>query len=219
LILPISSISDGGFSADEVVTPHQTTLLKLLDAYLQPSNLSGADVLANRLTGLCKLLTTKFFSLTNYAQESIRRALDSNKSRSQSNSLVTPCDNRPGVETHASASGRLSEHGHLNELDLLLPKVCEALVLVTQGLVSLALFSEEMLNSKSPTVRTDDLPSYPMETRFKDKMNCAVSEQGVGLVEALIGSCVFTALTYYQILVAEWMGMARNSPFIGFISS
>ncbi|KAI0825852.1 spinocerebellar ataxia type 10 protein domain-containing protein [Irpex lacteus] len=134
---------------DEAVTPHQTTLLKLLDAYLQPSNLGHAS--------LCTLMTTTFFALAEYAQQSIQRALGSYKSTPDSANTSLP----PAADTESSSP--------LNQIDLLLPKVCEALVLVTQCLVSLALFSEEECNSKGPVPSQERTPSSPKTLRLLDQ--------------------------------------------------
>ncbi|KAI0084463.1 spinocerebellar ataxia type 10 protein domain-containing protein [Irpex rosettiformis] len=131
--------------AEEVVTPHHTTLLKLLDAYLQPSNRGHINASRQCLWRLCEMTTTVFFSLGDYTQQSIQRALGSYKTQ------------------------------QLEELDLLLPKVCEALVLVTQCLISLTLFSEEefvFCYLCSPTYRapsTEHVSFLPETLRLLDR--------------------------------------------------
>ncbi|KIP08818.1 hypothetical protein PHLGIDRAFT_68694, partial [Phlebiopsis gigantea 11061_1 CR5-6] len=113
---------------DEVVTPHQTTFLKLLDAYLQPSQERPLAIDSGEMRDLSGFLSREFLTLSTYCQHAIRRA---------------PAEEEP----------RPGDPAALQELDLLLPKVCEALVLVTQCLTSLCLISEESANA-SPTQRT-----------------------------------------------------------------
>ncbi|KAH7929116.1 hypothetical protein BV22DRAFT_1003495 [Leucogyrophana mollusca] len=122
---------DGGFTADlyahlsvpgEVITPHQTTLLKLLDSHLQSSHSNSIH------RQLCPMTSGCFFELSTYAQSAIKQAIASE----------IP-DNADGRDAHLVPK----------ELDLLLPKVCEALVLVTQCIVTITL--------SSASVRVDDL--------------------------------------------------------------
>ncbi|KZS99695.1 uncharacterized protein LAESUDRAFT_732963 [Laetiporus sulphureus 93-53] len=118
--------------ADEIVTPHQTTLLKLLDSHLQrprsKTPLNATDRLVRN--DLLRMLTDKFFALSAYVQQTIRKAMG------------------PKVDTvgakDAGSGGEAAALKPPQELDLLLPKVCEALVLVTQCLISLALHAEEL---------------------------------------------------------------------------
>lgn len=166
-----------------MVTPHQTTLFKLLDAYLQPSNTSHIDATDDRLFALCETLSGAFFSLTAYTQQAVRRALDSDKSRSSSEILGSPS----GPDTARRDTDNTRDNGPLRELDLLLPKVCESLVLVTQCLISLALFSEERRDRKDVAPVGDRRPSSPGTADFKGYLNGASSSAGLGSIEALIG--------------------------------
>ncbi|KAI4517743.1 hypothetical protein K525DRAFT_273327 [Schizophyllum commune Loenen D] len=93
----------------EVVTPHQTTLLKLTDSYLQSPSQEGRNATHE---GLMPVLSEVFFTLSQSARASISRS----------------------VAGDASAPPA--------ELDVMLPKVCEALVLLTQCIVSVALAAE-----------------------------------------------------------------------------
>jgi hypothetical protein len=75
---------------------------------------------------------------------------------------------------------------HLNppaELDLLLPKVCETLVLITQCIVTIVLTEEER----------DELSCESLKVAFSQ----AVSEKGQGFIESLVGTCM------------EWSGLWR----------
>ncbi len=129
-------------------------------------------------------MTTTFFTLAEYAQQSIQRALGSYKSRSTPPHTGTPESANTSLPPAADTESSLP----LNQIDLLLPKVCEALVLVTQCLVSLALFSEEECNSKGPVPSQERTPSSP-SINFKDYVNSAVSTSGTGSVESIVGSC------------------------------
>ncbi|KAF8557778.1 hypothetical protein OG21DRAFT_1536824 [Imleria badia] len=120
-----SHLFDGGFApqmyanlkiTDEIIAPHQTTLLKLLDSYLHSSYSPTA------LVGMCPMLTACFFELCTFSAQAVRKSIGTGSI----DNMATPSD--------------LSGHG---AFDLLLPKACEALVLVTQCLVSAMLEFEE----------------------------------------------------------------------------
>lgn len=96
----------------EAVTPHQTTLLKLTDSYLQSADSPERDAVHE---GLMPMLSQVFFSLSASARASVSRSIGSG-----------------GGDASAPPA----------ELDVMLPKVCEALVLLTQCIVSVALAAE-----------------------------------------------------------------------------
>ncbi|PIL25080.1 hypothetical protein GSI_12969 [Ganoderma sinense ZZ0214-1] len=112
---------------DEPITPPQTTLLKLVDSFLHHSK-SSHELSSRRSEkgGYCLLdmLAREFLALSTYMQTSIRRGLGS-----------------PGSDPDTSPS--------LQELDLLLPKVCEGLVLVAQCLTTITLRGQET-NTMNP---------------------------------------------------------------------
>ncbi|EGN96577.1 hypothetical protein SERLA73DRAFT_124416 [Serpula lacrymans var. lacrymans S7.3] len=146
---------DQGFAPDlydrlsvsgEIIAPHQTTLLKLLDSHLQSSHSPSIHA------QLCPMLSTRFFGLSTYARQSIKRALGS--------SLSDVSESRT--------------EGPPQELDLLLPKVCEALVLVTQCIVTITLSSE--------AVRMDRMSEDDLQGAF----NNARSPIGENLSESLV---------------------------------
>ncbi|KAJ3893332.1 spinocerebellar ataxia type 10 protein domain-containing protein [Lentinula edodes] len=110
---------------DEIVTPHQTTLLKLLDSYLQSTPVSSPGTQSRIMkthVKLCPMLSNLFFSLSTYAQTAMRRSLLS------SDSNVVP-DHSIDVDVQGPPA----------ELDVLLPKVCEALVLTAQCIITITL--------------------------------------------------------------------------------
>ncbi|KDQ19189.1 hypothetical protein BOTBODRAFT_102916, partial [Botryobasidium botryosum FD-172 SS1] len=99
---------------DEVVAPHQTTFLKILDSYLQQSpELSLQNYL---------FLPEYFLRLVLYARESLRQSLPPSSSAAESSPLLMNPDAR-------------------------LPKVSEALVLVSQCLIYLTL-SEHLTETR-----------------------------------------------------------------------
>ena len=105
------------------------------------------------------MLIDAFFGLAEYAQNAIRRALGL----------------RSGDEPQGDDNMDVDDDAHpLQELDLLLPKVSEALVLVSQCLTTLALSEAEQ--------------STPSATSVKATLAAARSPGGEGLVESLIGA-------------------------------
>lgn len=143
------------------------------------------------------MVTTAFFTLTSYTQSAIQRAIGSDKSRNSQGEATAQQDqgkaSHGGVHTGRSTHNRLDDKP-LEELDLLLPKVCEALVLVTQCLISLALLSEERLNSSANSVQESNGSTGSADTHLKDYINGAQA-QGKRSVETLIGT------SYVEILV------------------
>ncbi|KAI6044247.1 spinocerebellar ataxia type 10 protein domain-containing protein [Pisolithus marmoratus] len=117
-----SLLFGGGFAPDlfgnlkvdgEVIVPHQTILLKLLDSYLQSS---PSETL---FSGMAPMLIACFFELSTYSSGAIRNVVDSDQ---------------PDV-VHR-------DNGIHMAPDPILPKACEALVLVTQCITSIMLASE-----------------------------------------------------------------------------
>ena len=173
------------------MSPHQTTLLKLLDSYLQPAQVRELAPDGSELRTLCDFLTREFFVLSTYTRRAISRALGfDDASVTQPHGDQRGGESRdPPSETSDGASASQAAEGSLHELDLLLPKVCEALVLVTQCLTSLALISEESYAGSQAT----SLPRPPEVRRATgrlaaDVINTAMSPAGEGFVECLIGA-------------------------------
>ncbi|KAJ6496780.1 spinocerebellar ataxia type 10 protein domain-containing protein [Mycena vulgaris] len=139
--------------ADEIITPHQTTLLKLVDSYLQsartspiPTTPQGTPIYAK----LQPMLAKTFFSLSTYAQTS------------------TQAHTAP----QTSADGASAVFEPPSSLDVMLPKVSEALVLVTQCIVTITLESSETGAHSGPGQNSKE---FFNETRSTDQ----------GIVESL----------------------------------
>ncbi|KAF9531749.1 spinocerebellar ataxia type 10 protein domain-containing protein [Crepidotus variabilis] len=198
----------------ETITPHQTTLLKLIDSYLQstqlnpplaaptPSHKQLEMLMWSAHINLGPFLAKRFFELSEYAQESMMRALgmtrgnrptvskeqrgkdesndgrryslsssglysplnsptrsgmfdpDFEEEQGPSNLKSTPVQDsrRPSVSsTGSSSSGRARSNSNtgLQQLDTALPTVCEALVLITQCIVTISLEAEEEATRRS----------------------------------------------------------------------
>lgn len=155
---------------EEIITPHQTTLLKLVDSYLQSARMSpttpqGTPIYAK----LRPMLAKSFFSLSTYAQSSIRDSLEipsgtaSKQQSVPSAPQVSPDVNRATFEPPSS-------------LDVMLPKVSEALVLVTQCIVTITLESSDA---------EDNSQDFFNEARFADQ------GKDQGIVENLTGKSFF----------------------------
>lgn len=70
--------------------------------------------------------------------------------------------------------------GSLRNLDVMLPKTCEALVLVTQCMVTIAIEAEE--NAVHVGLEDDNSPTTNMKNYFIEART-----SGAGVVESLIG--------------------------------
>ncbi|KIM82958.1 hypothetical protein PILCRDRAFT_69997 [Piloderma croceum F 1598] len=149
--------------ADEIIAPHQTTLLKLLDSYLQLSKESNIH------RQLCPMLSETFFRMMEYAQHAIRRALGPNASDG-------PSSGSSGIVNIEVTSEGIAPP---QDLDLFLPKVCEALVLTTQCIATITL--EEEQNHQGASRRVDN-NVYELRTAFNE----ARSGGGYGLIESLL---------------------------------
>lgn len=209
-------------SEDEVVTAHQTTLLKLVDSYLHASQQAHEVALSGRHTAdrgrsLFDVLTESFFALSKYAQDAIQRALGSGRTSPPREARSNP---PPSTEV-AEEEQPDAAPPPLQNLDLLLPKVCEALVLVTQCLTTVALRAEEAAPAATRPGDTQSMHLSP-----KDLLVAATAERsGPRLVESLIGApfscvcsrCLLTPHTYTSghvavSLAAFGFGTHRNTP-------
>ncbi|KAJ7035643.1 spinocerebellar ataxia type 10 protein domain-containing protein [Mycena alexandri] len=153
--------------ADEIITPHQTTLLKLVDSYLQAARMSAIPTTPHGTPLYGKLrpmLAKTFFSLSSYAQSSICNSLGI------SNSNTAPKQHLGAQQAPDGASAAFEPP---SSLDVMLPRVSEALVLVTQCIVTMTLESMDM-----------DTHSAVMEQNSQDFFNEA-SSADQGVVESL----------------------------------
>ncbi|KAH9479488.1 Copper transport protein 86 [Psilocybe cubensis] len=177
---------------NEIVTPHQTTLLKLVDSYLQSTQLNATaiqlpDVLRTH-ESLASFLAKRFFTLSNYAQKAIHRSLgmvppasskvadieEVNRERSSSDSSSS------SATSAVSSPSPMTPADFPQELDVMLPKVCEALVLVTQCIITICLEAEEQQarveEGISTVVTFTNLKNYFIQKKHHD----------VGIVENMI---------------------------------
>ncbi|KAL0953516.1 hypothetical protein HGRIS_004740 [Hohenbuehelia grisea] len=180
---------------DEIVTPHQTTLLKLIDSYLQSTQLAArvSTPKSRRIhRKLSPMLSKCFFTMAQYMQVAIRRlpGIDEpHVTGAQSGGAVI--DGGPisasGSQTPAAQSQTTVQTGS----EALLPKVCEALVLVTQCMSSITLEPEEREPSPPPA---QDLEKSPNLTSTRNARSFASLQEyfnetryaGQGTVECLI---------------------------------
>jgi ataxin-10 len=150
------------------------------------------------------MLSTSFFAMSTYAQQAIQRALGpptesgeahpvrrvstrrrrkSSKTGDQEESTSVWFEESPNVSDAEELSGPTSPgkcemtselEQFPAELDVLLPKVCEASVLITQCIVTIVLEEEEV--------------DYGGGENLKAGFNKAFSEDGKGLIESLVGA-------------------------------
>lgn len=153
---------------DEIVTPHQTVLLKLIDSYLQSTPLTPKDPTTTKLlVKLSQMLGTCFFSMSSYSQRAIRRSLGSPSSEHFSPVMNSPSDMIIP----------------LAELDVMLPKVCEALVLVSQCVVTVTLDAEKESSSHgTPSASLQNIRAFFNELRFE---NHSLAESLIELLRLL----------------------------------
>lgn len=181
---------------NEIVTPHQTTLLKLVDSYLQstqvsPTSSQSSDVLKiHEILG--SFLAKRFFTMSEYAQKAMQRSLGMlPPERSRSNGEDVSATERGSSDSASSSkstknvpssspSAQSGSPGIPQELDVMLPKVCEALVLITQCIVTICLEAEEQ------QTRLDN--GFPNSGPFTNMKNYFILKRHaeVGVVEDLI---------------------------------
>ncbi|KAJ7576878.1 spinocerebellar ataxia type 10 protein domain-containing protein [Mycena floridula] len=138
--------------SDEIITPHQTTLLKLLDSYLQSEPLDSIVVSKSRYK-LNPMLAGCFFGMSSYAQRALRRALGNNSS------------------------------SPLAELDVMLPKVCEALVLVTQCIITVTLEDRDVTPDSASSAESAKSPKVYFNSQRLD--NRSLAESSIELLRLL----------------------------------
>ncbi|KAG6850778.1 hypothetical protein H0H93_008816 [Arthromyces matolae] len=152
--------------SEEIIAPHQTTLLKIVDSYLQSnqmhSNLSEPQHNLKVHQKLSPMLASCFFELSAFARKAIERSI-----RSPFGS-PSPASNDETLNDQFLPPA---------ELDVMLPKACEALVLVTQCIVTITLDSEgENTDERCVDPSEPNLKTFFLETRSDDG----------GIVEILI---------------------------------
>lgn len=134
------------------------------------------DILQTHVS-LGPFLAKRFFTLSNYAQGAMQRALGNPKLQS-----TAPAVNKASDSGHAFSSSVSQEPP--SELDVMLPKVCEAMVLVTQCITTIALEAEEHQGKQfdEGTVGTiSNMKDFFIDVRYSSQ----------GLIENLIGMLPF----------------------------
>lgn len=138
---------------------------------------------------LGSFLIKRFFSLSSYSQQSIARAIGTQPTTNKRNSPPEPMESASiRSEPLLSASSASTDFSLLPpaELDARLPKVCEALVLITQCIVTISLEAEEqrtlLQEGRSPLKKFTNMKNYFNEKKSSDR----------GIVESLIGLYCFS---------------------------
>lgn len=125
------------------------------------------------------MLTRAFFSLSRYAQISIHHSLGLDDQSGQSGSISLTSNHTGSPETLSRS------FGSLKSVDVMLPKACEALVLVTQCMATIAIEAEEnavYLGLEDTNNPKTNMKNYLIEAQASD----------FGVVENLIGGlCPF----------------------------
>ena len=169
------------------------TLLKLIDCYLQSAQhnaMSIVDILETHQS-LGSFLSTRFFLLSSYSQQSIARALGTqpittewNPLSEQSTTSTSPPNSSASDNSGSSSASASTTTFPLlppAELDAKLPTVCEALVLLTQCIVTICLETEEqqmrVREGLSNLRKFTNMKNYFIQKRSSNQ----------GMVESLIG--------------------------------
>ncbi|PAV20078.1 hypothetical protein PNOK_0501200 [Pyrrhoderma noxium] len=183
----------------EIVNPHQTTLLKLLDSYLiqftntsyrtETTNegpVSGVDL--NQSTQIVEILSDKFLELATYLQTSIKQSLG----------ITDDSDVSCKLEDATAVEGLQQ----LRSLDVLLPKACEAVVLLIQCFCTLSLL-------QGPDGNVSDSAS-----RTKHILIEKITSKGVGLLENVIDLLRLLDLFLPRIMLgkASWSTPRPDAP-------
>lgn len=169
---------------EEIVTPHQTTLLKLIDSYLEskqrnPLSAHVAEILETH-ESLGSFLLKRFFLLSSYSQQSIARALGTQPLATEYNAPSEPMGSSSSHSGSSSSCSTIFPLPPPAELDARLPKVCEALVLITQCIITICLEAEaqemRLQEGLSNVTNFVNMKSYFSQRKFSDQ----------GIVESLI---------------------------------
>jgi hypothetical protein len=158
---------------DEHVSPSQITLLKLLDSFLHPlPSFWGGDDDPRNLTGF---LSSAFFSQAENVQRAIKQVIGASPSDQNNPSGVL-------------GSGRTAQQTVHSDLDVRLPGVCVALILLSTNLSSI-LLTERDNREKEDTASTD--PNLVRLTLpCHDTISGTGDSDGAGFIEVLVGMIV-----------------------------
>ena len=182
LSVPFLAIPTQIYRTNEIIIPHQTTLLKLLDSYLQSlpnlPKLQFEDVLRIH-ESLGSFLAKRFFALSEYAQKAIHKSLGMTPYNANRGPFTSSSDS---ISSDSDLGGPLDKTSALQQINLMLVKACEGLVLVTQCMVSVTLGSE----MQRERIEKGDLglKSYVEMKNFFNRKKYQES----GMAESLIGA-------------------------------
>jgi hypothetical protein len=156
----------------EHVSPPQTTLLKLLDSFLQhvPS-FRGGDENIRKLSGF---LVSAFFSQAENVQRAIQQATG-----------VSPSD-QDDLTDKLGTGGTAQQAA--NGLDVRLPGVCVALILLSTSLSSILLSERENREIQGGACTDPNLVRLTLPCR--DTIAGSGNSTGTGFIEFLIGMVV-----------------------------
>lgn len=139
---------------------------------------------------LSSFLTKRFFSFSSYSQRSIARALGTQPTTTKKDSPSEPMESASIQSELLLSASSTSTDFPLSppaELDARLPKVCEALVLITQCIVTISLEAEEqrilLQEGRSTLTNFKNMKEYFNEKKSSDHQ---------GIVENLIGLYCFS---------------------------
>lgn len=188
-LIPFPAVLTQPYRTNEIIIPHQTTLLKLLDSFLQSlpnlPKLQFADVLRIH-ESLGSFLAKRFFGLSEYAQKAIHKSLGMTPYNARRGPLITPSSDSISSDSNSDSDsnlgGPLNKTSALQQINLMLVKACEGLVLVTQCMVTVTLGSE----MQRERIEKGDmsLENYiDMKSFFNRK-----KYQESGMAESLIGA-------------------------------
>lgn len=138
---------------------------------------------------LGSFLIKHFFSLSSYSQRSIARALGTQPTTTKRKSPSEPMENG-SIQSEpllsASSTSTVFPLSPPAELDARLPKVCEALVLISQCIVTISLEAEDqkmlLQEGRSPLTNFKNMKEFFNEKKSSDQ----------GIVESLIGLYCFS---------------------------
>lgn len=159
-----------------------------MDSYLQSAQMSESQVSPKTLLihqQLSTLLLNRFLTLSVYAQQAIRRSLGSAADAVVSTATSLRGDQAPSKNTPDNSQRLSPAPSPPTELDVLLPKVCEALVLVTQCIVTITLEADGQEPPKDHATSSDDSTSQNLKVFFSNTQS-----SNDRLPESLIGDYI-----------------------------
>jgi len=157
---------------------------------------------------LSSFLAKRFFMFSDYAQRAIHRSLGMTPMSTIKKSEATM---RDSVSFRSESSSELgttrSKSSTLQQVNIMLPNICEALVLVTQCIVTVSLEAEEqqirLENGESTYANYTDVKRYFNRKKYQES----------GLVESLIGTYNSTGILTDMLIVSFKIYSACSTSF------